>query len=81
MASCGSGENVAWCAAPCLGFRDLELPLQVSRLLFQSRHSVTALCRTVFRNAFVYNKPGQPDGVRECAERLSLVFEKEIAKM
>ena len=41
----------------------------------------TALCRTVFRNAFVYNKPGQPDGVRECAERLSLVFEKEIAKM
>ena len=41
----------------------------------------TALCRTVFRNAFVYNKPGQPDGVRECAERLSLVFEKEILKL
>jgi|TARA_B110000977_G_scaffold201406_1_gene295853 hypothetical protein len=41
----------------------------------------TALVRTVFRNAFVYNKPGQPDGVRECAEKLSLVFEKEIAKM
>lgn len=41
----------------------------------------TALCRTVFRNAFVYNKPGQPDGVRECAEKLSLVFEKELAKM
>ena len=41
----------------------------------------TALCRTVFRNAFVYNKPGQPDCVRECAERLSLVFEKEILKL
>ena len=41
----------------------------------------TALCRTVFRNAFVYNKPGQPDGVRECAEKLSLVFEKEILKL
>ena len=40
-----------------------------------------ALCRTVFRNAFVYNKPGQPDGVRECAEKLSLVFEKEILKL
>jgi hypothetical protein len=35
----------------------------------------------VFRNAFVYNKPGQPDGVRECAEKLSLVFEKEILKL
>jgi hypothetical protein len=41
----------------------------------------TALCRTVFRNAFVYNKPGQADGVRECAEKLSLVFEKEILKL
>jgi len=41
----------------------------------------TALVRTVFRNAFVYNKPGQADGVRECAEKLSLVFEKEILKM
>ena len=42
----------------------------------------TALCRTVFRNAFVYNKPGQPDGGSgSSAERLSLVFEKEIAKM
>lgn len=41
----------------------------------------TALCRTVFRNAYVYNKPGAADGVRECAEKLSLVFEKEIAKM
>ena len=36
---------------------------------------------SIFRNAFVYNKPGQPDGVRECAEKLSLVFEKELAKM
>jgi hypothetical protein len=41
----------------------------------------TALCRTVFRNAYVYNKPGAQDGVRECAEKLSLVFEKELAKM
>ena len=41
----------------------------------------TALCRTVFRNAYVYNKSGAADGVRECAEKLSLVFEKELAKM
>ena len=41
----------------------------------------TALCRTVFRNAYVYNKPGAADGVREAAEKLSLVFEKEVAKM
>mmetsp|Transcript_40291 Transcript_40291/g.99701 ORF Transcript_40291/g.99701 Transcript_40291/m.99701 type:complete len:202 (+) Transcript_40291:49-654(+) len=41
----------------------------------------TALCRTVFRNAYVYNKPGAADGVRECAEKLSLVFEKEMAKL
>ena len=41
----------------------------------------TALCRTVFRNAYVYNKPGQQDGVREAAEKLSIVFEKEVAKM
>ena len=25
--------------------------------------------------------PGAADGVRECAEKLSLVFEKELAKM
>jgi len=41
----------------------------------------TAHCRTVFRNAYVYNKPGTADGVRECAEKLSMVFEKELAKM
>jgi hypothetical protein len=29
----------------------------------------------------VYNKPGTADGVRECAEKLSMVFEKELAKM
>ncbi len=40
-----------------------------------------ALVRTVFRNAYVYNAKGDPSGVRECAEKLSQAFEKELSKL
>ena len=41
-----------------------------------------ALVRTVFRNAYVYNKPGDPSGgERVAAERLSEIFEKELKKL
>ena len=40
-----------------------------------------AQMRTIFRNCYVYNKPGQVDLVYESAEKLSLSFEKELLKM
>jgi len=40
-----------------------------------------ALVRTVFRNAYVYNGTDDPSGVRDTAQKASLFFEKEIAKM
>ena len=37
--------------------------------------------RTIFRNSYVYNRPGSGDLVYESAEKLSLSFEKELLKM
>ena len=47
----------------------------------ESPDEFVALVRTVFRNAYVYNAVGDPSGVRECAEKLSQIFEKELAKL
>lgn len=47
----------------------------------ESPDEFVALVRTVFRNAYVYNKKGDPSGVRECAEKLSQAFEKELTKL
>ena len=44
--------------------------------MIQTPDEFVALVRTVFRNAYVYNKPGDPSGVREAAEKLSYIFEK-----
>jgi len=49
--------------------------------MIQTPDEFVALVRTVFRNAYVYNKPGDPSGVREAAEKLSYIFEKEVQKM
>jgi hypothetical protein len=49
--------------------------------LIESPDEFVALVRTVFRNSYVYNPPGDPSGVRECAEKLSGAFEKELAKL
>lgn len=49
--------------------------------LIQTPDEFVALMRTVFRNAYVYNKPGDKSMVREAAEKLSGIFEKEIRKM
>lgn len=40
-----------------------------------------AQMRTIFRNSYVYNRPGSGDLVYESAEKLSLSFEKELLKM
>ena len=47
----------------------------------ESPDEFVALVRTVFRNAYVYNAKGDPSGVRECAEKLSQAFEKELSKL
>lgn len=49
--------------------------------LVQTPDEFIAQMRTIFRNAYVYNKPGDPSGVREAAEKLSAIFEKEIQKI
>lgn len=62
----------------------MDLKTIESKLLdghIESPDEFVALVRTVFRNSYVYNPPGDPSGVRECAEKLSQAFEKELGKL
>ena len=62
-----------------IDLRTIETKLNAGQV--ETPDEFVALVRTVFRNAYVYNKPGDPSGVRECAERLSEIFEKELKKL
>ena len=62
-----------------IDLRTIETKLNAGQI--ETPDEFVALVRTVFRNAYVYNKPGDPSGVRECAERLSEIFEKELKKL
>jgi hypothetical protein len=62
-----------------IDLRTIETKLNAGQI--ETPDEFVALVRTVFRNAYVYNKPGDPSGVRECAEKLSELFEKELKKL
>ena len=49
--------------------------------IIETPDEFVGMVRTVFRNAFLYNKPGSAAGVFECAEKLSKIFEKEVSKV